>query len=211
MRFPDAEVTTLDLMRHGEPVGGRMLRGTINHPLSERGWQQMLNAVSQLMVDEKPPWDAIVTSPLARCQEFALWLGEYHDLPVTIEPGLAEMSLGDWEGKTHAEVREAEGDKEDRQAALWSDPSRTAPPGGEAAEAFVARVGDAWQGLLAEPPGHHLLVVCHLFVTNAVLHQVLEQPLSRLLTFDLSYAATCRIRHECHALGETSLVEWIGR
>jgi len=210
MRFFDAEVTTLDLIRHGEPVGGRMLRGTTDHPLSARGWQQMHDTISALMVDGAPPWDAIVTSPLSRCREFALWLGEQHDLPVTTEPALAEMALGEWEGRTHAEVREAESG-EDRQAALWSDPSRVSPPGGESMEAFDTRVGSAWQGLLAEPPGKHLLVVCHLFVTNALLHQVLQQPLSRALAFDLPYAATCRIRHERHALGETSLVEWVGR
>lgn len=90
-------------------------------------------------------------------------------------------------------------------------PSRTSPPGGEAVAAFDARVGGAWEALLAQPPGRHVLVVCHLFVTNAVLRQVLAQPLSRILAFDLPYAATCRIRHERHALGETSLVEWVGR
>lgn len=210
MRFPDAEVTTLDLIRHGEPVGGRLLRGTTDHPLSERGWQQMQAAIDALKVEGLPPWDAIVTSPLARCREFALWLGEELDLPVTVEPGFAEMALGDWEGRTHAEVRALE-QGDDRQAALWHDPSRASPPGGESAAAFDIRVGSAWQGLLEEPPGRHLLVVCHLFVTNALLRQVLEQPLSRILAFDLPYAATCRIRHERHAPGETSLVEWIGR
>ncbi|MCA1770724.1 MAG: histidine phosphatase family protein [Halomonas sp.] len=210
MRFPDAEVTTLDLMRHGEPVGGRMLRGTTNHPLSEKGWQQMQRAVDEMIVKGSAPWDAVITSPLSRCREFALWLGEEYDLPVITEPSLAEMALGHWEGKTHAEVRESDGD-EDRQALLWTDPSRHSPPGGETPEAFDARVGAAWQELLEDPPGRHLLVVCHLFVTNAVLRQVLEQPLSRLLAFDLPYAATCRIRHERHARGENSLVEWIGR
>lgn len=209
MRFPDAEVTTLDLIRHGEPVGGRMLRGTTDHPLSERGWQQMQEAIEALG-REGPPWDAIVTSPLSRCRQFAHWLGELHDLPVTVVPDLAEMALGEWEGKTHAEARALEAGV-DRQAALWSDPSRHAPPGGEAPASFDARVGNAWQALLVRPPGRHVLVVCHLFVTNAVLRQVLEQPISRLLAFDLPYAATCRIRHERHALGETSLVEWIGR
>jgi len=210
MRFPDAEVTTLDLIRHGEPVGGRMLRGTTDHPLSERGWQQMQAAIDALMVEGASPWDAIVTSPLSRCREFALWLGEQHDLPVTVEPGLAEMALGEWEGKTHPEARALEAGG-DRQAALWADPSRTSPPGGESVAAFDARVGGAWKALLAQPPGRHVLVVCHLFVTNAVLHQVLEQPLTRILAFDLPYAATCRIRHERHALGETSLLEWVGR
>ncbi|MCE8020911.1 histidine phosphatase family protein [Halomonas sp. MCCC 1A11036] len=210
MRFIDAEVTTLDLIRHGEPVGGRMLRGTTDHPLSERGWQQMQCATDELLIEGTPPWDAIVTSPLARCREFALWLGETHDLPVTVDPRLAEMDLGAWEGKTHAEVRALE-QAMDLQAALWADPSRTSPPGGESVEAFDKRVGAAWQELVETPPGRHLLVVCHLFVTNAMLRQVLEQPLSRILAFDLPYAATCRLRHERHALGGTSLVEWIGR
>ena len=33
--------TVIDLIRHGEPVGGRRYRGHIDDPLSERGWQQM--------------------------------------------------------------------------------------------------------------------------------------------------------------------------
>jgi len=33
-------------MRHGEPVGGRAYRGhSIDDPLSEKGWQQMWDAV----------------------------------------------------------------------------------------------------------------------------------------------------------------------
>ena len=51
MRFPDAEITTIDLLRHGEPVGGRMLRGATDHPLSETGWQQMTDAVMRHTVE----------------------------------------------------------------------------------------------------------------------------------------------------------------
>ena len=47
MRFPEAEQTTIDLLRHGEPVGGRMLRGSTDHPLSETGWQQVTDAEFQ--------------------------------------------------------------------------------------------------------------------------------------------------------------------
>ena len=34
-------VTRIDLIRHGEPVGGRRYRGQIDDPLSEKGWKQM--------------------------------------------------------------------------------------------------------------------------------------------------------------------------
>jgi len=53
--------TTLDLMRHGEPVGGRRYRGQIDDPLSEKGWAQM-----QAAVGEKVPWTRVVSSPLLR-------------------------------------------------------------------------------------------------------------------------------------------------
>jgi alpha-ribazole phosphatase len=209
MRFPDAEITTIDLLRHGEPVGGRMLRGSTDHPLSETGWQQVTDAVMRQTIDGQLPYDAIVTSPLTRCREFALWLGEEFDLPVQVEEAFAELHLGRWEGKTHAQVFAEEGTE--RMSAFWFDPAAVSPPGGETLQAFDTRLAEAWQPLLSHPPGKHVLVVAHLFVCNGLLRQVIEQPLSRVLTMDLPYAAMSRVRHERHALGATSFVEWIGR
>jgi alpha-ribazole phosphatase/probable phosphoglycerate mutase len=209
MRFPDAEVTTIDLLRHGEPIGGRMLRGSTDHPLSETGWQQVIDAVMRHTVDGRPPYDAVVTSPLMRCREFALWLGEEFDLPVQIEDDLAELHLGQWEGKTHAQVCAQE--STDRMSAFWLDPAAVSPPGGETIQAFDARLAEVWQQLVIKPPGKHVLVVAHLFVCNGLLRQVIEQPLSRILAMDLPYAAMSRVRHERHLLGATTFVEWIGR
>ena len=41
----------------------------------------------------------------------------------------------------------------------------------------------------------------YLFVCNALLRQVLEQPLSNGLVMDLPYAAMSRLRHERHRRG----------
>ena len=38
--------TLIDMIRHGEPVGGRRYRGQIDDPLSEKGWRQMWAAVA---------------------------------------------------------------------------------------------------------------------------------------------------------------------
>ncbi|MDN7133547.1 histidine phosphatase family protein [Halomonas sp. MC140] len=209
MRFSDASTTTIDLLRHGEPVGGRMLRGSTDHPLSDAGWQQVTDAVMRHTVEGHLPYDAIVTSPLMRCREFALWLGEEFDLPVLVEDDLAELHLGQWEGKTYAEVTAAEGTV--RMSAFWHNPAEISPPDGETLQAFDARLAEVWRRLLLQPPGQHVLVVAHLFVCNGLLRQVLEQPLSRVLAMDLPYAAMSRVRHERHALGETSFIEWIGR
>ena len=93
--------TTLDLMRHGEPVGGRRYRGQIDDPLSEKGWAQMRAAVGELA-----PWDRIVSSPLLRCRAFAEALASAHGLPLTLDERLKEVGFGAWEGKTAAEIEE---------------------------------------------------------------------------------------------------------
>lgn len=56
--------TTIDLIRHGEPVGGHRYRGhAIDDPLTERGWSQMWDGVGSCNT-----WDHIITSPLQHCR-----------------------------------------------------------------------------------------------------------------------------------------------
>ena len=58
--------TLIDLVRHGEPVGGIRYRGQMDDPLSHTGWQEMRKAIGR-----ETPWDAIISSPLLRCRAFA--------------------------------------------------------------------------------------------------------------------------------------------
>ena len=67
----DSVTTTIDLIRHGEPVGGRKYRGQIDDPLSDKGWAQMREAVG-----DHRPWDVIISSSLSRCLDFARELGQ---------------------------------------------------------------------------------------------------------------------------------------
>nr|MCH9749372.1 histidine phosphatase family protein [Pseudomonadota bacterium] len=55
----------LSLLRHGEPVGGRIYRGNQDDPLTDKGWQQMLDST------QDQSWELIATSPLSRCHAFA--------------------------------------------------------------------------------------------------------------------------------------------
>ena len=55
-----ANETIIDIIRHGEPVGGTRIRGNgVDDPLSERGWQQMWVAVQNA-----PTWSRIITLPI---------------------------------------------------------------------------------------------------------------------------------------------------
>ncbi|MGB5831380.1 MAG: histidine phosphatase family protein, partial [Thiohalocapsa sp.] len=137
--------TIVDLIRHGEPVGGPMLRGNgCDHRLSHLGWQQMRAAVG-----DAEPWDQIISSPMARCREFALELAVRHRLPLAVEPQLREIGMGTWEGRRRAEIAATE---PDAYAAFLQDPIANRPPGGERLEALRARIGAVYDRQVAAWP-----------------------------------------------------------
>jgi probable phosphoglycerate mutase len=183
--------TLVDLIRHGEPVGGRMIRGNgCDHPLNARGWQQMRDAVADLA-----PWDQIVSSPMARCREFAQELAVRHRLPLAVEPQLREVGMGAWEGRRHAEIAAAEPKTYER---FLRDPAAHRPPGGERLEALCSRVGAAYDRQVAAYPGRHILIVCHGGVSRAVIGHLLGADPGRWYRIRIDYAGVTRIRHRRH-------------
>ncbi len=184
----NAEVMTkIDLIRHGEPVGGRKFRGSVDDPLSEIGWAQMRETVHG-----HRPWTRIVTSPLKRCQGFAEDLATRLDIPLEIAPDLREISFGEWDGRS---VQDIDSKTPEALSLFWQDPVRHPPPGGERIEAFARRVEAAWRTLLDRNTGEHVLVVCHGGVIRMVLcRAVLGMPLDHLWHLEVPYAAVSRVR-----------------
>jgi len=178
--------TTIDMIRHGEPVGGKKYRGQIDDPLSEKGWQQMREAVG-----EHCPWDTIITSPLSRCSAFAEEIAQRHQRPLQVEPRLKEIAFGAWEGKTATELL-AEDDK--LLAHFWSDPLNHTPPGAEPLAVFRDRIVAAWNDLLQQHAGKHLLIVGHAGQMRMVIRHVLDMPLDRLFRIQVDNAALTRIQ-----------------
>ena len=178
--------TTVDLMRHGTPVGGSKYRGQIDDPLSDEGWAQMRAAVA-----DHCPWDVIISSPLLRCVEFARELAQRHALALEVDERLKEIGFGEWEGRTAKELMQAEPDLLMR---FWSDPLNNTPPGAETLAAFRDRVIAAWDQLLARHGGKHLLVVGHAGMVRMIVRHVLEMPLANLFRIQVPNAGVTRIR-----------------
>lgn len=186
--MPLTSLTTIDLIRHGEPVGGRKYRGQIDDPLSEKGWMQMRNAVGSF-----DKWQHIISSPLSRCHEFALSLASQHDIPLSQEPRLREVGFGAWEGLTAAEISVNDADL------LFNfkrDPVTYRPPGAETIADFYQRVSLAWQELAVRHDGQHLLVVCHAGVIRMILAHVLGMPAANAYRIQVGSAAISRITIE---------------
>ena len=167
------------LLRHGETEGGARYWGRTDVPLSSRGWQQMRTAVTGRS------WDLIVSSPLRRCATFAEALAEEIAVPCTLEADMREVSFGDWEGRSAAELSESDAEG---LRLFWSDPSKHTPPGGESLAELHARVMAVWQRLLNLSDSRRMLIVTHsgpIRVLRAVHSQV---PLSALLSIDVPHA-----------------------
>ncbi len=179
-------MTTVDLIRHGEPVGGRKYRGQIDDPLSEKGWSQMRAAVA-----DHCPWDTIITSPLTRCAEFANELSERHQRALKFEPNFKEIGFGDWEGKTAAEIQtEMPGALE----AFWRDPIKERPNGAEPLIEFQKRIESAWDKLLTHHSGQHLLVVCHAGVIRMSMQYILGMPPEHVFRIKVANAGITRVQ-----------------
>ena len=183
--------TIVDLIRHGEPVGGVMIRGQgVDHPLSPTGWRQMREAVG-----DTAPWDQVLSSPLARCREFACELASRRGLPLAVEPALREVAMGAWEGRRRPELAREESAAYE---AFLRDPVTHRPPGGERLEALEARVARAYRRQIAAYPGRHLLIVCHAGVSRAVIGHLLGAAPLHWYRIRIDYAGVTRIRHGRH-------------
>ncbi|MDD4880783.1 MAG: alpha-ribazole phosphatase family protein [Gallionellaceae bacterium] len=157
--------TLIDMLRHGEPVGGRRYRGQTDDPLSEKGWRQMRAATAG-----ERPWTAIVSSPLARCRAYAEELAGQTGLPLAFDERLKEVGFGRWEGRTADEIKAVDPD------AVFNfkrDPVAFRPAGAEALDAFYDRVGAAYEAILKQHAGGHVLVVAHAGVIRMVICRVL--------------------------------------
>jgi len=179
-------VTTVDLIRHGEPVGGIRFRGHTDDPLSETGWAQMRAAIQG-----ESQWQVVVSSPLLRCAEFAAELATSAGVSLETEARFKEIGFGEWEGRTPEELMQSAPDCLDR---LWRDPARYTPPGGEGLEAFAARVTASWNDTLARHAGKKILLVAHGGVNRVILCHVLQIPLQYMFRLEVPFAALSRIR-----------------
>lgn len=183
----------LDLLRHGETqLSG--FRGSLDDALTERGWQQMREAVS-----EQSGWQRIISSPLQRCRLFAEWLAAERQLPLHLEANLRELHFGDWEGRTAAELMEIDSEA---LGQFWADPYRFGPPNGEPLSDFSQRIQQALQQLSHYYAGERLLVITHGGVMRYVLAQARGLPKEQLLQVAVPHAALFRLhmtashRHE---------------
>ena len=152
-------MTLVLLVRHGlTATTGKLLTGrTPGVVLDDRGRDQAAAVALRLA---GIPLDAIVTSPLERCQETAQAIAaarDGHPVAVTADEALTEVGYGDWTGQPLTQLA-----KEPLWQAVQAHPSsvRFPGPGGEAMAAMAHRAVSAIRDWNARLGPRAVYVVC---------------------------------------------------
>jgi len=194
----------LYLMRHGQTIPETPWRflGQRDASLSDAGraqaaaWRDALSGVN---------FAGAWCSDLARCRDTAAMILEGRGLAAAPVAGLREISLGEWDGLSVADVKS-------RHPGLYeargADIAGFRPPGGES---FADLSGRAWRVLetilatagTGDNPEANLLVVAHAGVNRTIMARVLGMPLENL--FRLGQDHGC-LNILCFSSGQPRLV-----
>ena len=141
-------VLPLRFVRHGATapnMAGLRCGGDLDVPLTALGRQQAAAAARQV-AELEPPVGLIVTSDLVRTRETAAIIAAVlPGVPIIIEPGFAERSLGEWNLRPIDETQP------------WFE-ARCTPPGGESDNEFIDRIARALRGIKQQLSYRPLLV-----------------------------------------------------
>ena len=167
--------TTVFLARHGQSENNNqgLITGQLDVGLSPKGEGQA-QALAQCLRGESLA--AIYTSTLKRTVQTAQPTADALGLPIVPLPGLAEIHMGQLEGRFRDERDpEAQALWAQWQADLW----HYQVPGGEGFTAFAERVGATLQDLLARHAGQKVLIVGHRATNRVLLGMLLGWPRER--------------------------------
>jgi probable phosphoglycerate mutase len=164
----------LALLRHAATAWSaeHRLQGATDLPLSPAGRSAAAGwRLPPFLLEPSARW---LTSPLARARETAALLqaGNPGAQDPAIEPRLAEMSFGAWEGKRLAELRAADPEGAASREARGLD---FAAPGGESPRQVQARLAPLLAELAAG--GRDALAVTHKGVIRALYSRATGWPM----------------------------------
>ena len=176
------------LVRHGETEWNKLgkFQGLTDVSLNERGLAQARDSARAALSWD---YDALYASSLTRTMQVAEEIRKVTGVPMVTDPGLRELSLGDLEGVTGAEMR-----------AGWpwvyeawrKNPADVVMPNGESLAQLQKR---AWQIILEIERSHSdesgVVVVSHNFTIRTIICAILDIPLRNFHRMSLGLGSLC--------------------
>ena len=190
---PEPHVQRLWLVRHGVTAWNaeKRLCGKSDIPLSTEGQVQADWIAQQL---QAMPLSTIYTSDLIRAKQTAECIARQYRsaIPVIPTPTWREMSFGDWEGLTYAQVAQ----QFPQYLSFFTHPMRCTPPNGESFSALVQRVSNAFM-LLAKTVASNttgdIVLVSHNGSLRALLCWLLSIPFEQQWRLSIDHGSLSAI------------------
>ena len=175
--------TRIYLVRHGQVEGHEEKRynGQANVPLTQLGREQsdrVCDCLANLSLG------AVYSSDLDRSHHCAELIAVAHDLTVNSDESLRELNIGDWEGRTWAELHEAYPD--DWQARL-RDLVNFQVPGGESLQDAANRIRPTIQKIINNHPDSDVVLVAHGGANRIILLDAIGAPLEQAFSLEQDY------------------------
>ncbi|MCH6556928.1 MAG: histidine phosphatase family protein [Nitrospirae bacterium] len=172
---------TVLLVRHGETDWNRsgQIMGERPVPLNANGREQV-NQLAKFLTTRSVR--GLYTSPVVRARQTAEILVAALDVPVTVDNGLTEVRVGQWEGLYWKDLAE-----ETARLDFYAHPQVARPPGGETLHEVQRRATAAVAQACSDEGAGSLIVVSHADVVRAILGHYLH--------IDLQLARHMRIDH----------------
>ena len=158
-------MTTIYLIRHAEAEGNlyRIAQGQHDSNLTDRGWRQV-RALERRF--SGVPVDAVYASDLYRTRATATAIYRPKNLPLCRCPGLREICVGDWEGRTWGDIARR---TPEAMADFGSRMDRWSIPGAETPAEVLARVSSAVEDIARANPGKTLALFSHGYAIRLLL------------------------------------------
>ena len=194
----------LTLIRHGETEHnkGQLTLGRADVPLNARGLRQARAVAASVT---RPP-AVLYASPLARCLDTASVVSVATGVPVTVDPGLIEMDVGEMEHLTRDELRE----RYPEFLREWlTAPGAARMPGGETLAEVQERAWAAVERMQVGHPEGEVIAVTHNFVILTIACRVLNLPLNDFRRLRTTLAGTTSIEFAAEmSSGIPTLISW---
>ena len=180
-------MSTVFFVRHAaHRYLGRVLVGRMpGVRLEETGHEQAL-ALAERLKDEHIT--TVQSSPRERACETAEPIAGRAGVPLEIASALDEIDLGEWTGKSFAELNE------DVRWQRWNAERAAArPPRGESMRELQRRVLEHLAALHAADPGGRFVLVSHAEVIRAAVLHCLDMPLDDFARIEIAPATISTI------------------
>ena len=191
--------TRFFLIRHAvvEQIARTYLYGVMDVALCPDG-QATQGAMYRALARRLPRPAHWLATPLSRTTRTAegIFGAGYPPVPLTVEPGLIEQHLGDWQGLAHADLPAK---LRLPAPAFWPLAGEERPPGGESMAEVIARVGATLERLAREQAGGDVVAVTHGGTIRAAVAHALGLGADAALQLSVrNLSLTCL---ECHPAG----------